>query len=615
MKLVVVLLVIAVSTPAGAQKRGSADNPYDPKVWIAKLGDPREAERAVTELEQLGHPTAIVPLGEAWLAQGRPVRMLQVMISLARPLTPAEARAAFVTDFEKTGRAASWDKALPYLTRAVDEIDEANPRSVDSATKAAEALGEAMLGLDALVKLAMRANTKKNIAAQVSAIRAIGRFAKSADAVSALAKIVARPAPTHPRTAKDKQAARELEETFALYLSTTGAAINALAEHRAPGAVRELVPAMYRVPELFTQLRRALVASGPAAKAEVQKVLRGQHADVNKLKLDKYCGDRGELKKCERVSAKEFYAAIVLGDFYDPATSADLLALVGKPAAPAYFIDGQAGPTQHAAAFDALRKIGAPDAATKVRQLWLDKKTDLQTRVLAIGAYPFVARDRAGAAELAKIAGDNTADDSLRQEAATALARLGDDPKDIAVFTALAKRYIDAADEKAKDPSKQGQNAAKAYRGYARMFQTHVARIEIAIRCKHDATCFAASLQLTPDAAADANKSHISDLATWSAAEKRELVSAAIDRAMLELGKQGAKASQHTDALLDATKSDVRLVRQSILLALPKIAKVPCAACVTKLDAAIKAGEGKTTLGELNLETTMLRNYFAWAGK
>ena len=33
-----------------------------------------------------------------------------------------------------------------------------------------------------------------------------------------------------------------------------------------------------------------------------------------------------------------------------------------------------------------------------------------------------------------------------------------------------------------------------------------------------------------------------------------------------------------------------------------------------KLDAAIRAGEGKTTLGDLNLETTMLRNYFAWAG-
>src|SRR5688572_5611954 len=94
------LLVIAFSTLAVAQPKRD-DNPYDPKVWIAKLDDPREAERAVTELEQLGNPTAIVPLGKAWLAQGRPVRLLQVMISIARPLTPAEARAVFLTDFEK----------------------------------------------------------------------------------------------------------------------------------------------------------------------------------------------------------------------------------------------------------------------------------------------------------------------------------------------------------------------------------------------------------------------------------------------------------------------------------------------------------------------------------
>src|SRR5205085_1021439 len=61
-------------------------------------------------------------------------------------------------------------------------------------------------------------------------------------------------------------------------------------------------------------------------------------------------------------------------------------------------------------------------------------------------------------------------------------------------------------------------------------------------------------------------------------------------------------------------KSDNRIIRQSILLALPKVATVPCNSCEAKLDAAIKAGEGKTTLGELNLETTMLRHYFSWAG-
>ena len=56
------------------------------------------------------------------------------------------------------------------------------------------------------------------------------------------------------------------------------------------------------------------------------------------------------------------------------------------------------------------------------------------------------------------------------------------------------------------------------------------------------------------------------------------------------------------------------MIRLAVLLTLPRIAKLPCPTCVTQLDRAIKAGEGKTTLGDLNYETTMLRNYFAWAG-
>jgi signal transduction histidine kinase len=87
-----------------------------------------------------------------------------------------------------------------------------------------------------------------------------------------------------------------------------------------------------------------------------------------------------------------------------------------------------------------------------------------------------------------------------------------------------------------------------------------------------------------------------------------------LPQALHRLSDSFQKATGLTDTLLDAAKSDDRLIRQSILLALPKVAKIPCGNCEAKLDAAIKAGEGKTTLGDLNLETTMLRNYFAWAG-
>jgi hypothetical protein len=84
---------------------------------------------------------------------------------------------------------------------------------------------------------------------------------------------------------------------------------------------------------------------------------------------------------------------------------------------------------------------------------------------------------------------------------------------------------------------------------------------------------------------------------------------------MLEVGKRGAQAESLTGALLDAASSESRLIRGSILLALPKIAKLPCDACTTKLDAAIAAGAGKPSLTDLVLETEVLRAYFAWAGR
>ena len=146
---------------------GCPDNPYSVGTWTKQLEDPKEAERAVTQLEQLGNPKAIPALGNAWASQGKPVRLLQVIISLARPLTPAEAKATFMTDYEKNGRPGNWALAEPFLVKALVEVDEANPRSVDSAQKAADALGESKLpaGLDALIEIASKPVTKKLVAA------------------------------------------------------------------------------------------------------------------------------------------------------------------------------------------------------------------------------------------------------------------------------------------------------------------------------------------------------------------------------------------------------------------------------------------------------------------
>ncbi|HUJ61631.1 MAG TPA: hypothetical protein VLX92_24170 [Kofleriaceae bacterium] len=695
-----------------ASLAGCPDNPYKASTWTKKLDDSHEIEHAVTQLEQLGDPSAIPALGEAWKKNGRPVRLLQVIIELARPLTPEQAKATYMTDYESTGRPASWAAAMPYLELAIQEVDEANPRSVDSAQKAADAMGDAQISesLDALVELGSKQPSKKLIAAQISAIRAIGKFDNDkSKAAQALIKIISVEPPDHPRTAKDKEQARLLEEKYGLYLGVTGASINALADLRVPSAVKPLIISMYRTPELFTQIRRALVASGPSAETELRSILRGEDKEVNDLfvskRLDKYCGDRNDEKDCQPVSAKDFYPAVVLGDFYDPASVPDLLAALERPPAPQYWSDDQpSGSTQYNAIFDALRKIGAPDGADKIHAMWSGHEapapkgrgrgrpapvadtssTDPMTRILAIGAYPFVARDDSGVDELGKIAFDNHADPDLRTEAATAFARLSHDPAHIKELNDLADQYYkqsaeyrakadakpkadaDAADkdlerakkafddakanalkathdssktaddihnataaaQKAEDdykaakvkhkdavkPFKELDARAKGLKNSGRMFQTHIARIEVALRCKNDLSCFAKTLTETPDDAKSHLASYIRDIGSWSKDDILGLEEGEVERAMLELGKQGQKASQYADALLDAAKSDDRLIRQSILLALPKIAKVPCTECETKLDAAIRAGEGKSTLGDLNLETTMLRNYFAWAG-
>lgn len=146
------------------------------------------------------------------------------------------------------------------------------------------------------------------------------------------------------------------------------------------------------------------------------------------------------------------------------------------------------------------------------------------------------------------------------------------------------------------------------------MFQTHIARIELALRCKDELACFAASLWLTPEEAAKQVAPYVPEIVGWTLEEKQELLAASIERTMLELGKRGPSAHELTAALLDQVATGHRLVRQSALLALPKIAKLPCTECVEKLDDTLRAAEGDATQADLVLELKLLRNYFAWAG-
>ncbi len=104
----------------------------------------------------------------------------------------------------------SWDAALPLLTRAATEVTDDDVRSVDAAMRAAEALGEAHAGLDALASLANRYTTKKIVTAQIAAIRALAKMPDRDGAAAALVKLVSRVPPTHPRRARSKDEMRAL---------------------------------------------------------------------------------------------------------------------------------------------------------------------------------------------------------------------------------------------------------------------------------------------------------------------------------------------------------------------------------------------------------------------
>ena len=628
----VCVLALALAAP------GCAKNPYDAATWTEKL-DGREWEDAVTKLDQLGDPKAIPALVKAWERQGKPSKILQVIINLARPLTKEQYLKVYYQDNQT--RDAHWDDAFPALKRAIEEIDESKQFLVDQAIKAADALGDSGYaeGLPVLVSALKKTYGKNGLRAQISFIHAVGKY-KQASSIAPLSELLGK-------------------ETLDLF--ARGAAVNAIGTIGGAESMPVLIETMYQYPVLFEFCRRALASIGPEVAAEGQKILRGQHTGVNALfaakKLDQYCVQG----QCEEVAMKDYYAAIILGDTYSNAVVPDLLAALAKPAKPSYYFQDQPGPVQHAGIIDALRKIGSADASAALKGIWASSG-DLKIRVMAMSAYGFTARDTSALGELAAIFKDDSADQNLRLAAAETYGRLAKSTADIAPLLEAAGRYkaesakrlteangapkaaFEAAKavmegkkkewdavkgtpsetapkeayakakgefEKAQYAYKPLLGAAKDYTAFQRTFENHVAKIEIALRCK-DAACYAKSLTTKADEVAEAVATHVPNIKeTWTKDEKKDLVAAQIDRAMLELGKMGSSAASATPALLDGAKTDDSLVRQAILLALPKIAARPCEECVPKLDAAAKSTEGKSTAAGINVETTVLRNYFA----
>jgi len=362
---------------------GCGKNPYDAATWTAKL-DSREWEDAVTKLDQLGDPKAIPALVTAWERQGKPSKILQTIINLARPLTKEEYLKVYYQDDQT--RDANWDDAFPALKIAIEDMDESKQFLVDQAIKAADALGDAGYadGLAVLTSALKKTYGKNGLRAQIAFINAVGKY-KQASSIAPLSELLGK-------------------DTLDLF--ARGAAVNAIGTIGGAEAMPVLMETMYQYPALFEFCRRALASIGPDVATEAQKILRGQHAGINALfaakKLDQYCVQA----QCEEVAMKDYYAAIVLGDTYSAAAVPDLLAALAKPAKPSYYFQDQPGPVQHAGIIDALRKIGSPEAAAALKGVWAGAG-DVKIRVMAMSAYAYTARDASALPELAAIFKDD----------------------------------------------------------------------------------------------------------------------------------------------------------------------------------------------------------------
>jgi hypothetical protein len=596
---------------------GCPADEHDPQTWIEKLDDRREAQEAIVKLQRLKDPVAIKPLAKVWEERSRPGQVLRAIIDLAS-----------IKDAQGNQH---WEDALPVLRKAMEEFDVSDADSVENAKMAADALGEAKdpESIELLIDVVKKTMPRRSPGQEVrrSAIRALGKFGDDPRAVDALIGVL------------KVKLEDQLPELFA-------AAADALGETRDPRAALPLIEAIYKIPPVYTQGRRALVAIGKPAIPELIKIFEGEHKEINALakenKFNVNC-DRGmgPDSDCRQPTNLQATAAALLGDLYAREAVSPLIAGLKRSAEPAFFFpNGEAGPTQHQAIFGALRKINDAKAEDAIRAYWQDSSTEDALRPWAIDAYSSITTSTDALGALAKLIKDEEQEPDIRMAAGQAYARLVRDAKDYEPLLYMIERYkkeaakfdrevqkLEPRLEQAKKDKNQGkqdevgqelamaQARASGYRNYQRAFEQNLARANAGVRCKQDPQCYGAILDESGEEVGKKLSEHITDLDKWSPEEKANLKLAAAERALFELVKMGDKARPAMEKVLKHVESPDRIMRQGTLLAMVHVAELPCPTCVTRLDEVIEAQKEDTKLSELTKDTQVTRNYFLWAGR
>jgi hypothetical protein len=560
-------------------------DPLDAQTWIDKLDDRKELPEALRRLERLHDPRSIKPLGETWKRLNKDSKVLRTLVAVASHVD------------EKTGQAQFKD-AIPYLTVAVKEFDQGSGRSIDDAVSACNALGAAKDSetIPVLIEAATKALPKLHDGNRVrlAAIRALGEF-KDPRAVDTLIRILL--------TDTDKQTLK-LNAAAALSLASSGD----------PKALPALTRAMF-MPAIFPQVRAAITRIGKPALPTMLTLLQEKDKEIEALFKEK-----GYDKSSPGNIV--FKASQIVGDFRSKDAIPILIGVLKAEPRVAFYDErsGAPGPSTHEAALEALRRIGDSSAAGEVKAYLLNPKTDDGIRPFAIDVYSTIASDGSALADLWKYAKDTEQETQIRIAAIVAYGRLARTAAQAKEVDDLIKAYDDRIakneakakplrdevkklkdaktdDEKAKlAKAEQDLAAAEDDKSATTYFKNALVetkhRIGVALECKEDPSCYMKAVQ-------------VKDF-------KDERLPRA-ERALLEIGRMGEKARGLETELLAKADTTERLVRQNILLVLPRVAALPCKACATRLKEIIDKQSGESTLDLLTNETRISYHYFLWA--
>jgi hypothetical protein len=608
------LAAVAVMFIAAACEK----DPNEASTWIPKLNDPNSFKEAVRNLDRLKDPKAITPLGKAWKKWNKPSNALEAIINIAKPVVDKQG---------KETRAAAYGDAIPFLEEAVDGFDPSVDQSIGDATKACDALGAS--GDPSVIPTLVAAATKANVATtsaanrvKAEAIFALGRF-KQDQAVDTLITILeAEPAPpagkafcnVNGNIDKKKECHKDddcgqgnscVGGTQPLALNA--AAALALAKTGNPKALPALAKGMFRGP-IYQQARGGISAVGKPAVQFMLDVFQGKQDDVNK-----FAADQGFDKNAP--GAVKFKAALMLGDLRAIDAIPLLTAELKQKGLPitVHFTDERGRPlvddkgkpltdgipdptTQHNGVLDALRHLG-PDqrSADAVWDYYNAKDTTPDVKPLCLDVYSMVvpAGDMSKKDLIWAVFNDDKQDEQLRFAALLSYARIARDPADAKKLNDMA---ADWDKKKTAADAKQDDDASDQAARFSGALKEAALRIQVIDETKGDVVAMAKTIEAKD---VDAGKPGLPKA----------------ERALLELSRLGPKASAAKDVLLKNMDTQVGIVREMLLLTLPRVVAIPCDDCAKKMGQIIDQQSKQTTLDRLTGETRIVKNYFDWAGK